>query len=150
MPSVSAPSTSRGVCCPEAAACSAKSPTCGPLPCEMTMSLSAVTGAMARAATRTFSRWFATVMASPRFGRALPPSAMTMRRRAIALFAEGRDQDGLDGVQAILRLVEYDRRRRLEHIFGDFESVQAVLLINRLAHLGVAVVERGQAVQEFH
>ena len=54
-------------------------PTWGPLPCEMTSSWSMATGLKARHATRTFSRWFSTVIGSPRFCSAFPPSATTTR-----------------------------------------------------------------------
>ena len=37
--------------------------------------------------------------------------------------AEGRDEDGLDRVEAVLGLVEHDAGRGLEHLVGDLEAV---------------------------
>ena len=43
------------------------------------------------------------------------------------------DHDGLDRVQAVLRLVPHDRRRRLEHLLGDLERIETVVLEDLLA-----------------
>ena len=79
MPSVSAPSTSRGYGSTAlyAADCSASNPTCGPLPWDSTSRCWRATGASAWAAVRMFWRWTSAVIGSPRLSRALPPSATT-------------------------------------------------------------------------
>src|SRR5215510_3950783 len=60
-------------------ACRDSRPTCGPLPCAITMLCSAASGAIASAATLTFRRWTSVVIASDRRSSALPPSAITIR-----------------------------------------------------------------------
>src|SRR5919106_5918141 len=62
--------------------------------------------------------------------------------------SERRDQQRLDRVHAVLRLIEYDRRRRFEHLIGDLHGVQTELLADAGADLGLAIVERRQAVHE--
>ena len=56
----------------------------------------------------------------------------------------------LDGVEAVLRLVEDDGGLGLEDVVGDLEGVQAELLEDLLAEGRLAVVEGGQAVHEPH
>src|SRR3954471_14226009 len=126
MPSVCAPRTSRGYVSTAVYAepCSASRPTCGPLPCEITSSCSSATCASALQAVRAFSRWFSALRAWPRRRSALPPSATTTRTSA----PQGGDHDRLDGVEPVLGLVEDQRGRRLEHVLGDLEAVDAELL----------------------
>src|SRR5213592_2176464 len=126
MPSVCAPSRSSGYGSTSVYAepCSASRPTCGPLPCEMTSSCSSATGASALHATRAFARWFSAVSGSPRRSRAFPPSAATTRMSV----RQRGDQHRFDGVQPVLGLVEDERRRRLEHLFGDLERLHPELL----------------------
>src|SRR6266566_5287567 len=65
------------------------------------------------------------------------------------LLGKGGDQDGLDGVEAVLGLVEDDAGARLEDLTGDLETAgHAGVLHHLAAHRGVGVVERGQAVHE--
>src|SRR4029453_6031303 len=112
----------------------------------MTSWWASATGASAWAATRTLARWFSAVMGSPRLSRALPPSATSTRTTPAP--QRGHDHR-LDGVQAVLGLVEHDAGRRLEHLAGDLEAVgHARVLHHLLAHHRVGVVERGQAVHE--
>ncbi len=56
--------------------------------------------------------------------------------------------DGLDGVHTVLSLVEDDAVRALEHILSDFDAIQAELLVDVAAHLGLEVVVSRQAVHE--
>src|SRR3954447_26772214 len=121
MPSVWAPSTSSGYASTSlyADACNARSPTCGPLPCDSTSWCSPATGANAVAAVRMLARWFSAVIGSPRFNSALPPSATRTR---IVSAPERCDENRLDGVEAILGLIEHDAGRRLEHLAGDLEA----------------------------
>ena len=81
MPWVPASSTSSGYgSAPEKAlACSASSPTWGPLPCTTMTLCSAASGAIASAAVRMFRRWTAVVIGSDRRSSAFPPRAMTIR-----------------------------------------------------------------------
>src|SRR4051812_10534939 len=135
-----------------AAACSASSPTCGPLPCDRTRWWSRATAASPGAADRTFARWFSAFIDSPRFSSAFPPRATTTRmttsRVRSSSVAQRGDHDGLDGVEAVLRLVEDDRVLGLEHVVGDLQPVHAEALVDVLADLGPAVVEGRQAVHE--
>ena len=57
--------------------------------------------------------------------------------------------DRLDGVKAVLGLVEDDGRRRLEHLVGDLEGGQSELLVDHLAQFGVAIMHGREAVHEF-
>src|SRR3546814_1697849 len=110
----------------------------------MTSSWSWASGASDSTASATCCSCTAASGISPRFRRALPPSAMTMRTSV----SEGGDHDRLDRVQAVLGLVEHDRARRLEHLVGNLERVPARALDDLLAHSGVAVGVGGQAVHE--
>src|SRR4051794_37551841 len=105
--------------------------------------------ASAGAAERTLRRWVSAVIGSPRFSRALPPSATTTRTTTASRTERG-DHDRLDGVQAVLRLVEHDGVLGLEDVVGDLEALEPVLLEDLLPHLRLAVVERRQAVHELH
>src|SRR5689334_16953778 len=102
----------------------------------MTSSCSSASGASERQATRAFSRWLSAVSGWPRRRSAFPPRAATMRISA----PERRDHDRLDRVQAVLGLVEDDRRRRLEDLLGHLEGLHPELLVDLLADLGVRVV----------
>ena len=62
--------------------------------------------------------------------------------------AQRRDHHGLDGVDAVLGLVEDDRGSRLEDLVRHLHAVEAELLEDLLAHLRPAVVEGGKAVHE--
>src|SRR3954469_24658988 len=150
MPSVWAPSTSSGygsVWSAYAAACSESRPTCGPLPCPITSWFSAAIGASASAAMRTLRRCASAVIGSPRRSNALPPSATTIRMSV----SQRRDEDRLDGVHAILRLLECDVVGRLEDLVGDFDAAcHAERLGELLAERGLRVVKRRQAVHELH
>jgi hypothetical protein len=61
---------------------------------------------------------------------------------------EGCDHDCLDGMHAILSLVEHERRRRFEHFVGDFEFREAVAVEDLGADGRVGVVKRGEGVEE--
>src|SRR4051794_30170330 len=63
---------------------------------------------------------------------------------------QGRDENGLDRVHPVFGLFEDDRCRRLEDFLGHFHAVDPELLVDLLAYLRLAVVERGQAVHELH
>src|SRR3954451_1566396 len=112
----------------------------------MTSSLSSATGASCAAATRTFTRCCSAVMGWPRWSSAFPPRATTMRTGATS--GHRGDEDRLDRMHPVLRLVEHDRRRRLEDLLGDFHLGDPECLEHLLADLGLRVVERGQAVHE--
>src|SRR5690606_19742589 len=114
-------------------------PTCGPLPCVTTMSWPRARTASASAALRTLARWTSAVIGSPRFRSALPPSAATTRISG----SQRGDQHRLDRVHAVLRLVEDDGRLRLEDLFRHLHAVDAVPAEDRLADLGLAIVEGG-------
>src|SRR4051795_10012454 len=147
MPCVWAPRTSNGygaVSRWSAALSRASTPTWGPLPWVMTSSCSSASGARACTERTTLVVCVTASGRSPRCSSALPPSAATIRTSA----AQRRDEDGLDGVHAVLGLVEHDRRLGLEHLVGDLERLHAGLLEQLLAHGGVPVVERGQAVHD--
>src|ERR1700743_3592935 len=102
-------------------------------------------------------------MGSPRRRRALPPSATTIRMMQSLYRASGpdfcgsglarshrvelsdrsdirqsRDQDRLNGVHAVFRLLEGDVGRRLEHLFGDLDAIGQVRITRGdiLADLG--------------
>src|SRR4029079_19010943 len=93
-------------------------------------------------------RWVWAVIRSARFNSALPPSATRTR---IASAPERCDENRLDGVKAVLGLIEHDAGRGLEHIAGDFQARGHPGLFHHLtAHRGVGVVERRQAVHELH
>src|SRR3954452_10895985 len=123
---------------------SASSPTCGPFPCAITSSCSSAIGASAAHAVRTLVRWFSAVSGSPRRSSAFPPRATTTRTSAL----QRRDEDGLDRVHPVLGLVEDERSIRLEHLVGDLERLESVLVEDLLADLRVRAVERRQAVHE--
>src|SRR5665648_116489 len=80
MPWVCAPRISRGYGSTSwyAAACSASSPTCGPLPWARTRLHSSTSGASALAAILIFARCASAVIGSVRLSKALPPSATTI------------------------------------------------------------------------
>src|SRR5436190_7925971 len=149
MPSVSAPRTSRGYgsTCAYASACSASSPTWGPLPCATTTRCSWTTGAMACAARAMFRRWTSTVIGSERRSIALPPSAMTT---VLTSGSECGHHHGLDRVETVLRLVEHDRAVRFEHVIGDLDGGKPVVAVDLSANLRGAVVKGRQAVHELH
>src|SRR4051794_36015690 len=152
MPWVCAPSTSKGngtSSVGSAALSNANMPTCGPLPWVSTSSCSSASGASAPTARTALARWTAASGFSPRCNSAFPPNATTMRTMASSSSERG-DHHGLDRVHAVLGLVEHDRLRRLEHLVGDFECIEARLVVEVLTDLRVAVVERRQAVHELH
>src|SRR5436190_23712300 len=129
MPSVSAPRTSRGYgsTCAYASACSASSPTWGPLPCATTTRCSWTTGAMACAARAMFRRWTSTVIGSERRSIALPPSAMTT---VLTSGSECGHHHGLDRVETVLRLVEHDRAVGFEHVNGGVHGGEHGAAVN--------------------
>src|SRR5215471_13602949 len=87
-------------------------------------------------------------MAWPRRSRAFPPSAVTTSTYSIP---KRRDQDCLDRVQAILRLLEGDIRLRFEDVVGDLEAVgHAMVLRDLLADRRFGVMICGEAVHEPH
>src|SRR5690625_1643629 len=108
------------------------------------ISWSRASSARATAARRTFPRCTSAVIGSPRFSRALPPSATTTRMSA----SYGGDENRLDGMHAVLRLVEDDGSIGLEDLFADFHAVDTELLIDFLGDLGLPVMEGRQAVHE--
>src|SRR6516164_7672581 len=66
------------------------------------------------------------------------------------LCAEGGDEDGFDGVQAVFGLVEDDAGGGVEDVAGDFEAAGHAGVFHDLpADGGVGVVVGGQAVHEF-
>src|SRR6476659_1794958 len=149
MPCVCAPRTSNGygvVRCGSEALCSASTPTWGPLPCVITISCVAASGARAATARATLASCTSQSGFWPRWSSAFPPRAMTIRTSA----SQRRDQHGLDGVHPVLGLVEDDGVLGLEHLVGHLEGGHPGLLEQLLADLGVAVVEPGQAVHELH
>src|SRR5215467_5930484 len=131
LPSVCAPSTSRGAFSvgSYARSCNANNPTWGPLPCVMTTSWPAYSGASAATARLTLARCTSVVIGSPRFKSALPPNAITTRGMSLS---QCRDQQRLDRVQAVLGLLERDVRLRLEDIVRDFEAVRDAVLAGDL------------------
>src|SRR5581483_9876373 len=149
-PSLSARSTSSGYCVSAGpvAAWIASSPTCGPLPWVTTRRWPARTiSAKAAAALCTLARWFAAESRSPRFNSALPPRAATI---SMASGPHRGDQDRLDRVHPVLRLVEDDRGRGFEHLLGHFHAVDPEAPGDVGADLGLGVVEGRQAVHELH
>ncbi|MCY1430784.1 hypothetical protein D9M71_467390 [compost metagenome] len=76
-------------------------------------------------------------------GRAAPALTGTARPGRWLHVGESRDEDRLDGVHAVFRLLEGDAVGRLEDVLGDFDAVLQVriLLGDLLADLGFAVVE---------
>src|SRR3954468_7790091 len=110
----------------------------------MTTWLPGTTGAIRSAASLTLVRWFSAVSGSPRRSSAFPPSATTTRTSAL----QRRDEDGLDRVHPVLGLVEDERCVGLEHLVGDLERLEPVLVEDLLADLRVRAVERRQAVHE--
>ncbi len=67
---------------------------------------------------------------------------------AQALFACGGNHNGLDGMHAVLRLVENLASFATENFVGNFLLGDAVLLVDLAANAGLEVVEAGQAVEE--
>src|SRR6516225_7945585 len=66
------------------------------------------------------------------------------------LCAQGGDEDGFDGVEAVFGLVEDDAGGGVEDVAGDFEATgHAGVFHDFAADGGVGVVEGGQAVHEF-
>ena len=61
----------------------------------------------------------------------------------MSLTAQRGNQQGLDGVNAVFRLLELDSSKGLEHLIGDFHGIQAELLHDLPAHFGFKVMERG-------
>src|SRR5690348_14837051 len=108
----------------------------------MTSSCSRAIGANAAHALTTFSRWFSAVKGCPlrsrHYRRERPPRALSAPQRC--------HEHGLDRVQSVLRLVEHHRGRRLEHLVGDLECAEAVLLVDLLADAGLGVVKGRQAM----
>src|SRR6187431_93466 len=110
MPCVWAPSTSNGygvVRFGSEADWSASTPTWGPLPWVITSSCSRARGASALTARTALLSWISASGLCPRWSRALPPRAATMRTSV----AEGGHEHGLDGVHPVLGLIEHDRVR---------------------------------------
>ena len=58
------------------------------------------------------------------------------------------DQNRLDRVHPVLRLLEGDLHLRYEHVLGHFHRRQTELLVNVAPHLGLQVVKRRQAMHE--
>ena len=80
-------------------------------------------------------------------------AAATARYFAAAcdLLTQRRHHHRFDGMHAVFRLVENDARRGFKYLVGHFHTtVQAVLRRHLFAERGLVVVERGQAVEEFH
>src|SRR4051794_10051013 len=150
IPSVCAPRTSSGYVSTSryAAPCSARRPTCGPLPCDTTSSCSSATGASASAATRMFSRWLSAVMGCPRRSSAFPPSATTTRMLGGPSVGHGGHEDRLDRVHAVLGLVEDDRGRGFEDLLGHLHLGDPEMRGEVGADLRVGVVEGREAVHE--
>src|ERR671912_445180 len=96
----------------------------------------------------TLARWASAVIGSPRFSSALPPRATTTLIAVPRSLAQGGHHHGLDGVHPVLGLIPDERVLGLEDLVGDLHAVQAELLVDVLADLGLAVVEGRQAVQE--
>src|SRR5204863_9725388 len=94
-------------------------------------------GASARHAMRALARWFSAVRGCPRRRSAFPPSAATTR----ISHPQRRDHDGLDRVEAVLGLVEDDRRWRLEDFLGHLERFEPELVEDLLPDRRVGVVE---------
>src|SRR5487761_1912713 len=150
MPWVCAPSTSKGKGWSRTgsfALSSASIPTWGPLPWVTMISLPSQMRANCATASTTWCCWISAPGRSPRWSRAFPPRAATTR---ISGLHQRGDHDRLDRVQAVLRLVEDDRRLRLEDLVGDFEGAEIVALVEFGAHVSRGVVQRRQAVHEPH
>src|SRR5688572_25102465 len=94
----------------------------------------------------TLWRWVSASGFSPRLSSALPPRATRTRTSA----PQRGDHDRLDGVHAVLGLVEHDRGVGFKDLVGDLERRHAGLVEDVLADRGVAVVEGRQAVHELH
>src|SRR6516162_5710212 len=103
--------------------------------------------ASARAATRTLLRCTSAVIGSPRRRSALPPNATTTR---MSLFPERCDQDRLDRMHPILRLLERDVDLGFEDLLGHLHGGQAELLVDIPPDLRLQIVEGRQAVHELH
>src|SRR5690606_22889960 len=108
------------------------------------MSCSRASEASASAALRTLARWTSAVIGSPRFRSALPPSATTIRISG----SQCGDKDRLDGVHAVLGLIENNGSFGFEDFFRHLHAFDAVSLEDLLADLGLAIVEGGQAMHE--
>src|ERR1019366_2130139 len=111
----------------------ARSPTCGPFPWVITRSWSRASGASAATAWRTCASWVSASGGAPRPSSALPPTATTSRPSV----PDRGDHRRLDRVQPVLRLVEDDRGRRLEHVLGHLELGQSEPVEELTPHLGV-------------
>src|ERR1044072_732546 len=93
----------------------------------------------------TLRGWFAALIGPPRRSRAFPPSATTMSMSV----PQRRDEDRLDGVHPVLRLLERDVAARLEDLVGHFDAVGHAEVLGDVAADGrLGVVKRGQAVHE--
>ena len=64
------------------------------------------------------------------------------------LVSQRGSEDGLDGVHAVLGLVEDDGARALKDLVRHLQRLKMELLADLAANAGVEVVERGQAVHE--
>ncbi len=61
---------------------------------------------------------------------------------------QSRHHHRFNRVHTVFRLVKHNACRAFKHVFGNFHAVHAKGLVNPLAHFGVAVVERRQAMHK--
>lgn len=76
---------------------------------------------------------------APKAEEAFPPDCLVSQRGS---------EDGLDGVHAVLRLVEDDGARALKDLVRHLQRLKMELLADLAADAGVEVVERRQAVHD--
>ena len=95
----------------------------------------------------TLARCASAVIGSPRRSSALPPRATTMRMASVP---ERRDENRLDGMHSVLRLLEGDVHLGFEHLLGHFHAPSRPnCSCDVPADLGLQIVERRQAMHEF-